>query len=121
MEKLDTRKKMRRYLAKCRAGEELVKIEAQDMLFKENNQSRFRSFTSHVECKGLRINESICTDPQEIVNSFQNHFKELATSSPSLLEAESIIPDLEHSSFLNCENILDADIELDEVQGALRT
>ena len=124
-EKRDTKKKVRQYVATCRAREERAKIQARDTLFRENNCSRFNSSNPRSECKGLRISDNICTDPQEIVSHFRNHFKELATSSQSqsssLTEAESIIPDLEISSFLNCENILDTEVELEEIEGALRT
>ena len=116
---------MRRYVATCRAREERARIQARDTLFRENNRSRFNSSNPRSECKGLRISDNICTDPQEIVSHFRNYFKELATSSQSqsssLTEAESIIPDLEISSFLNCENILDTEVELEEIEGALRT
>ena len=120
VQKQDTRKKICCCLAKIYHAREEY---AHDMLFTDNYQSRYRSFTSHIECKGLKINNSTFTDPEKIMNSFENYFKELDTLSqpPLLLEAESDILDLEHSSFMNCENIVDANIELDEVEGALRT
>ena len=112
-------------MATCRAREERARIQARDTLFRENNRSRFNSSNPRSECKGLRISDNICTDPQEIVSHFRNYFKELATlsqsQSSSLTEAESIIPDLEISSFLNCENILDTEVELEEIEDALRT
>ena len=37
------------------------------------------------------------------------------------MEAESIIPDLEISSFLNCEGILDTEIALEEIEDTLKT
>ena len=40
--------------------------------------------------------------------------------SSTLTEVESTIPDLEVSSFLNCENILDSEIDLEEIECALK-
>ena len=44
-------------------------------------------------------------------------------SSPSspLTKAELIIPDFEISSFLNCENILDTKVVIEDIEGALKT
>ena len=93
-----------------------------DTLFSENSRNRFKSSNPRVECKGIRINENICTSKQEIAGSFRDYYKELATSSQSstLTEVESTIPDLEVSSFLNCENILDSEIDLEEIECALK-
>ena len=57
-----------------------------------------------------------------LVVSETTTYKELATSSQSstLTEVESTIPDLEVSSFLNCENILDSEIDLEEIECALK-
>jgi hypothetical protein len=56
---------------------------------------------------------------------FRSYIKELATSSqsqsPPLTEAESIILDHEISYFINCECILDTDVTLEEIGGALKT
>ena len=88
----------------------------------KTSRNRFKSSNPRVECKGLRINENICTSPQEIAGHFRDYYKELATSSQSstLTEVESTIPDLEVSSFLNCENILDSEIDLEEIECALK-
>ena len=104
-------------------GKNEQKIQARDTLFRQNNHSRTRSSNPTTECKGLRISNNICTDQQEIANNFSIYFKELATSSqsPPLTEAESIIPDLEISSFLNCECILDTEVTLEEIEGAFKT
>ena len=104
-------------------GKNEQKIQARDTLFRQNNHSRTRSSNPTTECKGLRISNNICTDQQEIANNFRIYFKELATSSqsPPLTEAESIIPDLEISSFLNCECILDTEVTLEEIEGAFKT
>ena len=112
-EKRDTKKRVRQYVAMCRAREERARIQARDTLFRENNRTHFRSSNPRTACKGLRINDSMCTNPQEIANHFRDHFKDLATSSPS-------IPYLETSSFLNCENILDSEVDLEEIEGAVR-
>ena len=119
-EKRDTKKRVRQYVARCRAREE--RIQARDTLFRENDRTRFRSSNPRTACKGLRINDSMCTNPQEIANHFRDHFEDLATSSPSssLTETESTIPYLETSSFLNCENILDSEVDLEEIEGAVR-
>ena len=116
-------KKVRRHVALCCAREDRAKIQAWDILFRKSNHSCFRSPNPRTECKGLRINNNICTDSQVIANHFRSYFKHLATSSqsPSLMEAESIIPDLEISSFLNCEGILDTEIALEEIEDALKT
>jgi hypothetical protein len=85
----------------CRAREERAKIQARDTLFRENNRTRLNSSNPRIECKGLRVNDKICIDPQEIASHFRSHFKDLATSSQSssLTETESIVPDLKFSSF----------------------
>ena len=121
-DKRDSKKKVRQHVAMCRAREERAKIQARDTLFSENSRNRFKSSNPRVECKGLRINENICTSPQEIAGRFRDYYKELATSSQSsmLTEVESTIPDLEVSSFLNCENILDSEIDLEEIECALK-
>ena len=121
VDKRDSKKNVRQYVAMCRAREERAKIQARDTLFSENSRNRIESSNLRV-CKGLRINENICTSPQEIAGRFRDYYKELATSSQSstLTEVESTIPDLEVSSFLNCENILDSEIDLEEIECALK-
>ena len=89
VDKRDSKKKVRQYVAMCRAREERAKIQARDTLFSENSRNRFKSSNPRIECKGLRINENICTSPQEIAGRFRDYYKELATSSQSstLIEA----------------------------------
>ena len=121
-EKRDTKKRVRQYVSRYRAREERARIQARDTLFREGDRTRFRSSNPRTACKGLRINDNMCTNPQEIANHFRDHFKDLATSSPSpsLTDAELTIPHLETSSFLNCEDILDAEVDLEGIEGAVR-
>ena len=82
-EKRDTKKKVRQFVASCRARKERATILARDSLFREKNLNRFKSSNRTAECKGLKINNCVCTDPQEIANLFSEYFGNLATSLPS--------------------------------------
>ena len=90
---------------------------------RENNRNRFKCSKSRSECNGLKISGNICTDPQEIADHFSDYFENLAMSSPSstLIKVQSTILDLEISYFLTCENILDTEVEIEEIDGALKT
>ncbi len=65
----------------------------------------------------------MCTDPQEIANHFSFHFAILAMSSPSspLRNAASDISHIEVTSFLSCDDILDTEFTVEEIEGALKT
>ena len=93
-EKRDTKKKVRQFVASCRARKERATIQARDSLFREKNRNRFKSSNRTAECKGLKINNCV---PQEIANLFSEYFGNLATSLPSksLTDAESDISDFE--------------------------
>ena len=45
----------------------------------------------------------------------------MSSPSSTLIKVQSTIPDLEISSFLTCENILDTEVEIEEIDGALKT
>ena len=101
---------------------ERAKIQSRDLLFKENSNNRFKSSTSKTECRGLKIGDDICTDSQEIANHFSDHFANLAKSSPSspLRNATSDVSHIELTSFLNCDDLLDDEIMVEEIEGALK-
>ncbi len=65
----------------------------------------------------------MCTDSQEIANHFSVHFANLAMSSPSspLRNAASDISHIEVTSFLSCDDILDTEFTVEEIEGALKT
>ena len=67
------------------------------------------------------MRSAVLTNPVSL-NSKVCLFKDLATSSPSssLTEAESTIPYLETSSFLNCDNILDSEVDFEGAVRALK-
>ena len=72
------------------------------------------------------VSRSVVTSaltPQEIADHFSDYFENLAMSSPSstLIKVQSTIPDLEILSFLTCKNILDTEVEIEEIDGALKT
>ena len=104
----------------CRARSEHAKIQSRDLLFKENNRNRFKSST---ECRGLKIGSDICTDSQVIADHFCDHFAKLAVSSASspLRNAASDVSRIEVTSFLSYDNILDYEILVEEIEGALKT
>ena len=101
---------------------ERAKIQSRDLLFKENSNNRFKSSTSKSECRGLKIGDDICTDSQEIANHFSDHFANLAKSSPSspLRNATSDVSHIELTSFLSCDDLLDDEIMVEEIEGALK-
>ena len=110
-EKQDTKKNVCQFVPSCRARKEWATIQAWDSLFRQN---RFKSSNPRSECKCLKINNNICTDPQEIAEN-------LTMSLPSSPLSSADIPDLESLSFFNCENISDTEVVIDEIESALNT
>ena len=124
-DKRDSKKKVRQFVTSCRARSERVKIQSRDLLFKENNRNQFKSSTTKAECRGHKIGSDICTDSQVIADHFCDHFAKLAVSSPSspvpLRNAASDVSRIEVTSFLSYDNILDYEILVEEIEGALKT
>ena len=102
---------------------ERAKIQARDLIFKENNHHRFKYPQNRYECKSLLIDDQIKTDPVEIASHFKEFYANLCSSSPSahLESLESTIADLEDKSYWNKEDILDTEIVIEEIEGALKT
>ena len=121
-DKRDAKKAVRRFVTLNRAKMERAKIQSRDLLFKENSNNRFKSSTSKSKCRGLKIGDDICTDSQEIANHFSDHFANLAKSSPSspLRNATSDVSHIELTSFLSCDDLLDDEIMVEEIEGALK-
>ena len=121
-DKRDTKKAVRQFVTSSRAKMERAKIQSRDLLFKENSNNQFKSSTSKTECRGLKIGDDICTDSQEIANHFSDHFANLAKSSPSppLRNATSDVSHIELTSFLSCDDLLDDEIMVEEIEGALK-
>ena len=71
----------------------------------------------------MAISHNICTDSQVIGDHFCDHFVKLAVSSPSplLINAASDVSRIEVTSFLSYDNILDNEILVEEIEGALKT
>ena len=122
-DKRDSKKKVRQFVMSRRARFERVKIQSRDLLFKENDRNRFRSSTAKSECRGLKIGNDICTDSQAIADHFCDHFANLAMSSPSspLRNAASDVSHIEVASFFSCDNILDTEISVEEIEEALKS
>ena len=118
----DKCEKVRQFVRSCRARSERVKIQSHDLLFKENNRNRFKSSTTKAECRGLKIGSDISTDSQMIADNFRDHFAKFAVSSPSsqLRNAVSDVSRSEVTSFLSYDNILDYEILVEEIEGALK-
>ena len=117
------KKKVRQYVATCRARHERTIIQTRDLMFKENNQNRFKSSKCRSECKGLKIGDNVCTHSEEVADHFRDYFENLSRSLPSspLSSAKANLPDLEFTSFFNCEDILDTEIIIEEIEGAIIT
>ena len=122
-DKRDAKKAVRQFVTSSRARLERAKIQSRDLLFKENSRDRFKSSTSKAKCRGLKIDNDMCTDSQKIANHFSDHFANLAMSSPSspLRNAVSDISHIEVTSFLSCDDILDTEIMVEDIDGALKT
>ena len=99
---------------------ERAKIQARDLIFKENNHHRFKYPQNRYECKSLLIDDQIKTDPVEIASHFKEFYANLCSSSPSahLESLESTIAVLKDKSYWNKEDILDTVID---IEGALKT
>ena len=121
--KCSSRKLVRQHVAFCRARLDRAKIQARDLMFKENQTHRFKHPKHRCECKCLLIDGQIMTDPVEIASHFKEFYQNLCSSSPTnhLDAATSTITDLEDMSFWNKEDILDTQIDVAEIEGGLRT
>ncbi len=102
---------------------ERSKIQSRDQLFRDKNWNRFKSSKSKSVCRGVKIDNVICTDSRKIADHFRTHFANLATSSISsqCRNAESDIAHIEITSFLSCNDILDSEYTVGDIECALKT
>ena len=93
-----------------------------DSLFKDKNKNRFKSSQRRSACKGIKIGDSVNTNPQEIADHFSKYFQKLAKSSesPPVTSARSNMTNLESLSFLNLENILDTEVTIEEIEHCIK-
>ena len=119
----ETRNNVRHYVARCRARHERKNIQNRDTLFKRNEKNRFRQNQKSSACKGIKINNTVNTRPQDIANHFAQYFQKLTESveTPAVTSSRSKLSSLELQSFMNLESILDTEVTVDEIEHCIKT
>ena len=74
-----------------------------------------------MNAKKLVFNDRVITNPSDVLAAFRQHFESLATSNSSDTNSERKMEDLEALSYLQNEEILDTEITMEEIAGALKS
>ena len=114
-----------KYANKCRANLERQAWSKREELFKKKDPKRFKTPTGQLSLGDkLLINGSITSDPHEIQSCWKVHFSSLATSqahsNPHVAELNRKIPTLTSMSKLNCDDIIDDEFTVEEIEFALK-
>ena len=125
----DERKKCKRevkaYLNKCKARQERRQIQRRDELFQQNHPSRFRhQHRQKAACTKLFSQGSLITDTKDRLKCWADHFSPLGQSQCSsnefLRKSHQSISELASESIHSCDNILDSEIDVEEVDFAIQ-
>ena len=102
---------------------ERFEIQKRDRMFKEHNRLRFKTSQHHSSCKKLLVDGEHITNPADIAGHFRSFYSSLAssnTTSPNPLSVASTIAQLEDKSFGCNDHVIDTEIGIEEIEGALK-
>ena len=90
-------------------------------MFRKNDPLRFCAKHHHkVTCTKLYSQGSLVTDANDLLKCWVDHFSSLAQSERSTNESlKESLNDLASKSICNCDNILDPEIDVEEVEFAI--
>ena len=109
-------------MSRSRARIECFEIQKRDRMFKEHNRLRFKTSQHHSSCKKLLVDGEHITNPVDIASHFKSFYCSLAssnTTSPNLLSVPSTIAQLEDKSFGCNDQVIDTEIGIEKIEGAL--
>ena len=124
-EKKKLKKLTKKCADKCRANLERHSLERREKLFKTKDPRRFR-VPSHKASLGERLfyNGEIISDPSTILSCWTNHFQTIfqskATSNTDVTTALKELNHLEIQSRMICDDIVDDEFSVEEIEGSLK-
>ena len=123
--KKETARAVKKHVYAGRARRERANIQKRDKLFREQHAHRFRVPKSQSECSRLLNDlQQPISDPAHILDQFRSYFSDLASSSmqagDEISSAADRLTTLEEISVTHDDQVLDTEVDVDEVQSALR-
>ena len=124
-ERKKCKNEVKKYLNKCHARRERLRILKRDEMFQQNHPHRFRS-APHAKsvCSKLLHNGSIVSNKQDLLDCFADHFNSLGQSkcdsNQVLTQIKMRMSDLSLTSLTEPDNIITDDFSVEEIEYAIR-
>ena len=110
--------RVRYFVSRSRTRRERSEIQNCDLLFRKSDHLHFKTPKHHSSCRKLLIDGDHFTNELDIANHFESFYCALANSNTASLNLVSNIPLLEERSFGHCDQIIDVEIDIEEIEGA---